>query len=61
MSLILIPTSIFLYLRVCSILTLGRTRKFIPPTVVQGDGAGWNPSPEFLICSSCSILKRLYF
>ena len=59
MSLILIP-SIFLYLRVCSILTLGRTRKFIPPTVVQGDGGGWNPSPEFLICSSCSILKRFY-
>ena len=39
MSLILVPI-IFLYLLVCSILTLGRTRKFIPPTVVQGHGGG---------------------
>ena len=28
------------------------------PTVVQGEGGGWNPSPEFLIC--CSNLKRFY-
>ena len=28
------------------------------PTVVQGEGGGWNPSPEFLIC--CSISKRFY-
>ena len=46
MSLILVP-SIFLYLFVCSILTLRRTRKFIPPTVAQGGGGEWNPSPEF--------------
>ena len=28
------------------------------PTVVQGEGGGWNPSPEYLIC--CSISKRFY-
>ena len=45
-----------------NISTLGRTHKFIPPTVVHlrrgkrmVDG-GWNFSPEFLIC--CSISKR---
>ena len=38
-------------------LTLGRTRKVIPPH--RGSkGGGWNPSPEFLIC--CSISKRFY-
>ena len=44
-------------------LTIGRTRKFIPPPWYKegggGDeGDGWNPSREFLIC--CSILKRFY-
>ena len=40
-------------------LTLGRTRKFIPPPWYKGGGGGWNPSTEFLIC--CSILKHLTF
>ena len=36
-----------------------RTYKQIhTPTVVQGGGGEWNPSPEVLIC--CSILKRFY-
>ena len=35
-------------------LTLGRTRKFIPPPWYKG--GGWNPSPQFLIY--CSISKR---
>ena len=35
-------------------LTLGRTRKFIPPPWYKGDL--WNPSPEFVIC--CSISRR---
>ena len=41
-----------------SSLTLGRTRKFIPPPWHKGGGGegGWNPSPECLIY--CSILKR---
>ena len=41
-------------------LTLGRTRKFIPPLWYKGGGGGcsWNPSLEFLIC--CSIWKRFY-
>ena len=34
----------------------GRTCKFIPLPWYKG--GGWNPSPEFLICSSTS--KRLY-
>ena len=34
-------------------LTLRRTRKIIPPTMVQEDGR-WDPSPEFLICCSIS-------
>ena len=46
MSLILEP-SIFLYVLVCSILTLGSTRKFIPPTVVQGDGVEGTPRLSF--------------
>ena len=37
-------------------LTLGRTRKFIPPP--QGLGGQWNHFPEFLIC--CSISKQFY-
>ena len=41
-----------------SSLTLGRTRKFIPPLLYKGRGGGWNPSPEFLIY--CSISKRFY-
>ena len=42
-----------------SSLTLGRTRKFIPPPLYKGrGGCGWNPSPEFLIY--CSISKRFY-
>ena len=40
-------------------LTLGRTRKFIPPPWYKGGGGGWDPSTEFLIC--CSILKHLTF
>ena len=45
-------------------LSLGRTRKFIPPPwykgVCGGGGGGlYNPSPEFLI--SCSISKRFCF
>ena len=40
-------------------LTLGRTRKFIPPPWYKGGGGGgWNPSPEFSIF--CSNLKRFY-
>ena len=39
-------------------LTLGRTRKIIPPTLVQEEGR-WNPSLEFLMC--CSISKRFAF
>ena len=35
MSLILVP-SIFLYVLVCSILTLGRTRKLRPPRGTRG-------------------------
>ena len=41
-----------------SSLTLGRTRKFIPPPLYKGRGGGWNPFPEFLIY--CSISKRFY-
>ena len=46
------------------LLTLRRTRKFIPPLPPPwykegGGGVGWNPSPKFLIC--CSILKRFCF
>ena len=39
-------------------LTLGRTRKFIPPPWYKGGRGGgwWNPSPE--LC--CSISKRFY-
>ena len=41
------------------ILTLGRTCKFIPPTLVDG-WSGWSlpPALEFLIC--CSISKQFY-
>ena len=43
------------YFLIKEALTLGRTRKVIPPH--RGSkGGGWNPSPEFLIC--CSIPKR---
>ena len=41
-------------------LTLGRTRKFIPPPWYKvgggGGGRGWNPSGRFLMCYSISIL-----
>ena len=40
------------------ILTLGRTRKFIPLLWYKGGGGGFNPSSEFVIC--CSILKQFY-
>ena len=46
MSLILVP-SIFLYLLVCSILTLGRTRKFIPPPWYKGMGVEGTPHLSF--------------
>ena len=41
-------------------LTLGHTRRFIPPPWYKrrGGWGGWNPSLEFLIC--CSISKRFY-
>ena len=39
-------------------LTLGRTRKFIPPPWYKGRGGGRNPSREFLIF--CSTLTRFY-
>ena len=42
-------------------LTLGRRRKIIPPPWYKvggggGGGRGWNPTGEFLICYSISIL-----
>ena len=40
------------------LLTLGRTRKVVPPPVVQ-EGGSWNPSPEFFICCSISKLSHL--
>ena len=45
-----------------NLLTLGRTRKFIPSPWykgVKGGGVRWNPIPGVLIC--CSISKRFYF
>ena len=45
-----------------NLLTLGRTRKFIPPPWykgAKGGGVRWNPIPGVLIC--CSISKRFYF
>ena len=40
------------------ILTLGRTRKFIPPPWYKGGGGSMEPVLEFLIC--WSITKRFY-
>ena len=44
---------------IIGILSLRRTRKFIPLVWYKGGRAmgRWNPSPEFLIY--CSILKRI--
>ena len=45
-----------------NLLTLGRTRKFIPPPWykgAKGGGVRWNPIPGVLIC--CSISKWFYF
>ena len=50
--------SMHIYSQLFLYLTLGRTRKFVPPPWYKGGGDGTLP-PEFSIC--CSISKRFYF